>query len=435
MIKAKTFFTFLLLVGVMLVGCEKKQPESKVQENGLTKDINDLVPQSIIDQMQSLGMPIHGGDNPPSIENTYLAAPFILLSSNVPGDFPGKSFADYEVTFYDQNNDDLTIKVDYLNGPESGTGLGCYIVGDKCKFSVFVEINSMNTNGTKAKMIHVISGTFIEKGIEDLHLANFMLDDYGDPSGIWIGVGEGRVAYDQDGFSEIVGSTSEWYSRLPACPCTYEEVKKMGKTDCPEGEWKICGDASLRFHYGATYEVRWTPVSSGKAGQQCTYDSNGKLITSGIAAGSPDMVSPGTCGPFEWLSNLLVNHLCDQSDHCIEDVKPWLKGNEKSIPCWQYLAQWPSNNLNSCDQNPKTDILHMLVMVGNMACEEVTDLFRVIDSSGQASTELKDFFHGRLNYTPANLKSQLQTIFTHLNCDNNLSDPGCSALKKAIGNL
>lgn len=432
MVKAKFFPALLLLVGVLLIGCEKKQPESKVQENGLTKDINDLVPQSIIDQMKSLGMPIHGGGNPPSIENTYFVSPFILLSSTVPGDYQGKSFADYKVTFYDQDNDNLTIKVDYINGPESGNGIGSYIVGDKCKFSVFVEINSMHTNGTKAKMIHVISGTFAEKGIEDLHFANFMLDDYGDPSGIWIGVGEGRVIYDQDGFSEIIGTTSEWYSRLPPCPCTYEEVKKMGKTNCPEGEWENCNSASQRFHYGATYEVRWSPAVSGKAGQQCTYDSNGKLITSGIAAGSPDKVSPRSCGYGDWLSDIGVNYLCDGSQHCVQDVKPWLKGG---VPCWQYLAGWPSNNLNSCAQNPKTDIQHMLAMVGNMACEEVTDLFKVIDSSGQASTELKDFFHGRLNYTPVTLKSQLQTIFTNLNCSNNLSDPGCSALKKAIDNL
>lgn len=96
-------------------------------------------------------MPINGGANPPNLENTYHASPFILVSSNRPGEVPGHQFADYSVTFHGQDNEELSIMVDYLNGPESGEGLGSFIVGEDCKFSVFVEINSTHVNGTNAR--------------------------------------------------------------------------------------------------------------------------------------------------------------------------------------------------------------------------------------------------------------------------------------------
>ncbi len=192
----------ICLVVFLLVSCEDDDPSPQVDENGLTKEITDLVPQEIIDEMERLGMPINGGGNPPVIEGSYLASPFILVSSNRTGDTPGHKFANYEVTFSRQNNDELTVEVDYENSVESGSGLGSFIVGDENEFSVFVEVNSLFNGASPAKFTHVLSGTLAENGIEDFYFANFMIDDMGDPQEVWIENGEGRVIYDQDGFSE-----------------------------------------------------------------------------------------------------------------------------------------------------------------------------------------------------------------------------------------
>lgn len=75
---------------------------------------------------------------------------------------------------------------------------------------------------------------------------------------------------------------------LTPCPCTYSDAVSRGKTSSPypKGEWKDF-KVLQTFHYGASKEVRWTPDELNKPGQQCTYDNQGNLITSGIAAGSP----------------------------------------------------------------------------------------------------------------------------------------------------
>jgi hypothetical protein len=202
------FLTIALILSVLFVGCKKdKKEESKVQENGLTQEINNLIPDSIITAMVNLGMPINRGETPPDISASFLASPFILKSSTILSDVPGYQFSDYTVTFYEQNNDNLSVRVDYLNGPESGTGLGGFIVGANNNFSVFAEVNS-TYSGKDATLVHVISGTLTATGIQNLYFANFMLNNNGNPGGIWIEEGDGRVIYDSDGFSEKVTKAS-----------------------------------------------------------------------------------------------------------------------------------------------------------------------------------------------------------------------------------
>ncbi len=199
----------LLFFGVLLFsGCEKEESKGKLDDNGLTPDINQLVPEAILNEMKDLGMPINTGDNPPSIENIYHVAPFILKSSNRESDSPGSQFADLKVQYSEQNNDNLTVTVDYVNGPEEGSGLGGFIVGDNNQFTVFAEITA-TSYGETAMMVFVMSATLGEDGLDDFYFANFMVDNNDNPSGYWIENGEGRVIYDSDGFSEIVSSLNK----------------------------------------------------------------------------------------------------------------------------------------------------------------------------------------------------------------------------------
>ena len=147
----------------------------------------------------------NSGFNPPDFENIFFASPFALVNSNISYDYVGKTFSDYSVQFYDQDNENLTVKVSYVNGPEEGNGLGAFISGSGNKFSVFVQVNS-TYNGTNAVMLHIISGTLTSTGIQNLYFANFMLNNYGNPYGYWIEEGEGRVIKDTDGMSPIISS-------------------------------------------------------------------------------------------------------------------------------------------------------------------------------------------------------------------------------------
>ncbi|MFT5386564.1 MAG: hypothetical protein ACI81W_003977, partial [Saprospiraceae bacterium] len=86
-------------------------------------------------------------------------------------------------------------------------------------------------------------------------------------------------------------------------------------------------------------------------------------------------------------------------------------------------------------ENIVSGIDHMLLMVGQMTCQEITAIFEIIDDSDDATQELKDYIQGNLNYKPVDLKNQLTTVYTENECDDNLDEINCSALKKAIDNL
>ncbi len=175
--------------------------ESLLEANGLTAAINDLLPQEILDEMISLGMIINSGETPPNIEFAYLGSPLELIGSNIPGDPIGAIFEDYLFQFSNQINEELTIELKYRSGPETGSGLGSFIVGVGNKFTVFSELRVM-VEDNLAQGIYVLSGVLTEEGINDLKVANFMIDNFGNPQNIFIENGEGRVFEDTDNFSE-----------------------------------------------------------------------------------------------------------------------------------------------------------------------------------------------------------------------------------------
>ncbi len=207
-----------------------------------------------------------------------------------------------------------------------------------------------------------------------------------------------------------------WYEPLPPCPCTYKEAQDSAKR--AGSGWLDCGAASQTYHYGATNEVRWAG-KSGDPGQQCTYDSNGDLITSGIAAGSPDKVSPQTCGDLSW--NMVVN----VPQHYKNDVYPY--GN---VPCSDYLKDWPSNNANKCaPANPVNDITHMKKLVGNMTCLEISEMLDAAAKSTTIDPALKNFLFGTGNMTD----QQATTELTNWK-KGDKNAPG-DVIDKAVGNL
>ncbi|MDR1153952.1 MAG: DUF5018 domain-containing protein [Bacteroidales bacterium] len=174
-------------------------------ETGLTEEIQDLVPQEIIQTMRDLGLPVYGGNTPPLIEGTYKLQPVVLIGTNIAYDVIGKEYAPAYLTFSEQNNGNLTLKADQTQGGSVATGTGAFIVGEGNRFSVFIYF--INTSaGITFKSVEVCSGTVSPAGIIDCKLATFMVDDGGDPENDLIENGDGRVFWDSDGLSERVES-------------------------------------------------------------------------------------------------------------------------------------------------------------------------------------------------------------------------------------
>lgn len=80
----------------------------------------------------------------------------------------------------------------------------------------------------------------------------------------------------------------------------------------------------------------------GGPGEQCCYDALGKLITSGLGAGSADFVSPS-----------FPSYL----GHYNQDIQPWiwakqLDGTGVFGPYMNmYFQMRPANNKNNCEKN------------------------------------------------------------------------------------
>ncbi len=167
----------------------------------------------------------------------------------------------------------------------------------------------------------------------------------------------------------------EWMDELPDCPCELEKEccveyrPSLGGsgystyytvTYCrfitPDG-WEmvpqVVSDHTLpKYHPGGSYDMR-TPKEAGKPGQQCIYDKNGKLITNGPGAGTPDRRGPGGWGG---------------NDHGSADVDPYhwaleLDGSDPSDPdvngehYKKYMDVRKPNkgkdkNGNGCPENP-----------------------------------------------------------------------------------
>ena len=184
---------------------------SKVVDDGLTDDIHNIIPNEYIETLQELGLEIYGGNNPPFIEGTYLASPMQHIRSNF---FEWGTYTyDEEITFYNQNNSDLTVLIDGRlfnlqgfidNNGYSFEGNGAFIAGHDNVFSIFSKEVSLDIYGNTTEGVSVYSGELINGGIRNFQEAFIMVDDHGDPMNIYIENGQGRL--DSNGFAEKINT-------------------------------------------------------------------------------------------------------------------------------------------------------------------------------------------------------------------------------------
>jgi hypothetical protein len=173
---------------------------------GLSEDINNLIPDNILEAIGDIGIEINGGKNPPNIEGTYFVDTLLLVKTTA-GDI-AEQWNKY-VTFYGQDNTTLTINADYTMqvdnsaGPMSSKGPGSYIVGEGNKFTVIVD-GTREQGGFIAKTVEIFSGEISDAGIINYHWAVMMVDNSGNPLGVWIQNSTGYTKKDGDGFSERV---------------------------------------------------------------------------------------------------------------------------------------------------------------------------------------------------------------------------------------
>lgn len=135
-------------------------------------------------------------------------------------------------------------------------------------------------------------------------------------------------------------SDNEWSNNLPACPCKAPEISNV--TD----GWALDKGNTNLFHQGASFCIRSYPpvqTTEGMSGQQCCYDSLGRLITSGTAAGTPDRIS--ACKGENHSGSMTIAKL-GVIGHFFKDVLPFF-----IMDISKYHEYWPPHNGNNCFSN------------------------------------------------------------------------------------
>jgi hypothetical protein len=159
-----------------------------------------------------------------------------------------------------------------------------------------------------------------------------------------------------------------WTKKLPNCPCTITITKDASQTRCQaedQTRWDCqnaqANDNVLTFFHpgGARYELR-QKTGTGP-GQQCTYDAKGALITSGPAAGTPDLGGPLTAGRIEH-RDWDVDQACQAI--CADGLR-----FGKTMEA--YISVRPPNNGLNCPQNdPSTKETWYDPRVSEWACRD-----------------------------------------------------------------
>lgn len=184
--------------------CSDDEDSGTGEFDGSIESVEDFFTPELVAALENLGFVINQGSTPPNIEGSYFSSPFTLQASTVTGDFVGSNFPDYTSIFSNQDNGSLKIDFNGSGGSQTDEGYGSLISGNDNRFSVYLKLSSQISSSIEVETAYAISGRITDEGIEDYQLAIMMLDDNGDPDGVYIENNTGRLLVDSDDFSERI---------------------------------------------------------------------------------------------------------------------------------------------------------------------------------------------------------------------------------------
>lgn len=164
-------------------------------------DINSVIPADIRNKMKNY-ITFYEGNNPPNVEGTYLASPYVSVYDSSDGYEAGSLFVDSYFEFYNQNSNDNTLyfRKKSADGITQMNGKA-HIQGNGNNFTIYL-ISTGTDSGISLKEVTVVSGTKTASGIKNLHYAFVVTEKGNDPEETLVPVGTFRVFKDKDGLAE-----------------------------------------------------------------------------------------------------------------------------------------------------------------------------------------------------------------------------------------
>lgn len=198
-------FTIILFVLIGTFFSCKKDDDPTIEQLQQDK-IEDIISAEFLDSLRNLGLVIHEGTTPPTVNGIYRIRPFILKATNIPTDVIGQSFLDADLKLYDQNNSNFEIKLlgkNFLNTRD--TSVITAISGTGNKFTVYGKVKANATDIAFAYFGLILSGE-IENGVIKNLESGIINIDNSNGGGYFIKEGEARLAVESDNISEILDS-------------------------------------------------------------------------------------------------------------------------------------------------------------------------------------------------------------------------------------
>lgn len=168
-----------------------------------------LFTEAQIATMESVGLQINLGSNPPSIEGTFRIDPRVLQATSVAADvdFIGQINLSQNVTFFNQDSAAQAIRINVVADglDEAAFGeivvLSSYISGSGNMFTAFSR-NEVTFDGHTFEIAQAFSGVVTDNGIENIQQLDYVVDDRGDPGNFLIPSDTAQMFIDLDGVSE-----------------------------------------------------------------------------------------------------------------------------------------------------------------------------------------------------------------------------------------
>ncbi|MFM7904184.1 MAG: hypothetical protein ACKPA9_03130 [Microcystis sp.] len=158
-----------------------------------------------------------------------------------------------------------------------------------------------------------------------------------------------------------------WQDKLFACPCTEDEIIQQRKinaksypltpSNAAERQLEMSYHPGAKGFYRSAAPDEYRPEGRNdlyplRPGQQCTYDENGRLITHGPAAGTPDAYGSNATDSYFFTS---IGKGKISGLHRTWDVDTY-----KKLGWREYHKIWKPNNGNSCLFNPSPENVRSL---------------------------------------------------------------------------
>lgn len=199
--------SILLTLLIYCVSCSKDEEDNNSDFDGSIESIENFYTPELLDALDDLVFTIHEGDTPPNIEGTYLVNPLTLSKSNIAADVLGTVYSDFEMTFANQSNSDLSLDFQGLAGNSTIESVESYVSGSGNNFSVFLKVES-TSEGHTSILAYAFSGTLASEGILNYQFILIMLDDRGDLNDTLIENNTGRLFVDGDELCSKISSDS-----------------------------------------------------------------------------------------------------------------------------------------------------------------------------------------------------------------------------------